>query len=128
MDNDLCPLSLLKGWCREWGRKWAPFYSDGPLFSILRPDSPRAVTYNAARATLKSHFPSRAFGTHSLRKGGAAWLRFTAKLSKELVQHQGGWVCLETMELCYVNLSENEKKQQLLKGMEAALRTPTSTA
>ena len=84
-------------------------------------ESPTAVSYNTFRTVIKEHYPTTNVGTHSFRKGGAAWLRFTVKAPKDVIQHQGGWVCPETMELCYTNMTEQQRRDTLISGVTSAL-------
>ena len=89
--GSLCPGKLLENWKNKWVEMWHPYFSDGPFFTTLSKKVPTQVCYNHFRTTFKNHFSSTCIGTHSLRKGGAAWLRFHAHIDNTLAQLQGGW-------------------------------------
>jgi hypothetical protein len=57
-------------------------------------------------------------GTHSLRKGGASWLKFHMMVLDDVVQAQGGWATAETMNKFYSTFPEEAQHAGLERGFE----------
>ena len=60
----------------------------------------------------------RTIGTHSLRKGGASWLKFNMLMSDDVVQAKGDWATPETMHKCYASFPEEAQHSALERGFE----------
>ena len=120
--GNVCPVQTLRAWCNLWDKTWSPFFNDGPLFFVLRKAAPEHTTYCAFRQSLQKFFQSPKVGSHSLRKGGATWYRYTAKAPKELVQRQGGWRNEHTMDQCYALMTEHERRQCLIDAAVCAVK------
>ena len=113
---DLCPWTLVKAWIDRWDRKWKSAPKDSPLFFVQNKKEPKPVSYDYVRKSLTGLFGSRDTGTHSLRKGGAAWLRFTLHLDEEVIQSQGGWADRACMQKAYTIITERYQRDSLVEG------------
>ena len=118
----VCPFALLRGWAADWDRRWGGRSEPPPLFCTVGSGEARAVRYDQVRKLLQGVFGVEGVGTHSLRKGGAAWMRFDLKLDEEVVQSQGGWASRECMQQAYTVLSQDLRRKRILD--EVAARYP----
>ena len=101
--------------CLSW--RFLPSSETGPLFCV---SSSKEVSYDSWRKALRCHFTDAAgtIGTHSLRKGGASWLKFHVMMSDDAVQAQGGWASAETMHKFYASFPEEAQHSSLERGFE----------
>ena len=117
--GDLCPHHLLTTWfvCRQ---SYWPQAETGPLFCVSCAKEPKTVSYDSWRKSLTAHFSNeiRSIGTHSLRKGGAAWLKYHAMMPNEVVQAQGGWATTEVMQRFYALFPEEAQHFELEQAFE----------
>ena len=86
----LRPFTMLRKAGKGWKGQRGSTCDDGPLFPILSTRAPMSVTYNAVRNEGPKKFDFAGAGAHSLRNGGAAWMRFTLELSEEVARSRGG--------------------------------------
>ena len=108
-----CPFALLNAWLCKWDDLWGDH--DGPLFCVTHLHSPKSLSYDSWRKAVCAHFKADAeIGIHSLRKGGASWFHYEAKLSEEIVQTQGGWASVETLRKFYTLRSECQIRAAVL--------------
>ena len=80
----------------------------------------RLSVYDSWRKALSAHFvdAAGASGTHSLRKGGATWLKFHAMMPEDVVRAQGGWASAEVMQKFYASFPEEAQHVSLERGFE----------
>ena len=119
-----CPWWALKVWCAEWDSCWAKL-GTGHLFCTTGSEIPKQLSGDSWRKALTSVLAGPGVGSHSLRKGGARWWKFSCGLPDEVVQAQGGWATPECMRAYYSKLSEPERRTYML---QAAMRDPSSRA
>ena len=117
--GDLCPNHLVNTWLVCRAHQW-PESATGPLFCVAIAVAPKAVSYDSWRKALHSHFSdqSKKIGTHSLRKGGATWLKFHALMPDDAVQAQGGWASVEVMRKFYASFPEGAQHAALEQAFE----------
>ena len=117
--GELCPHHILNTWLVCRSRSW-PSSESGPLFCVSSSKEVKAVSYDSWRKALHCHFTDAAgtIGTHSLRKGGASWLKFHVMMSDDAVQAQGGWASAETMHKFYASFPEEAQHSSLERGFE----------
>ena len=117
--GDLCPYHLVTTWlvCRH--THW-PQSQTGPLFCVSSSLELKAVSYDSWRKSLLAYFTNdvKSIGTHSLRKGGATWLKYHALMSDEGVQAQGGWATAEVMHQFYARFPEAAQHAALEQAFE----------
>ena len=119
----LCPASLLQLWCDEWDHWWQPAIGNGPLFSVTGGELPKMMSYDSWRKVVTPSLHGNSVkdvGSHSLRKGGAVWLKTQCRLSEDIVQAQGGWSSPEVMRKFYAGLSDDERRCQLVQAFARA--------
>jgi integrase len=116
--GQLCPQLVLNTWLVARSEHWN---TGGPLFCVTNADTIKAVSYDSWRKSLTTHFKdSRTVGSHSLRKGGASWMKFQAMLPEEVVQAQGGWASMEVMRNFYASFPEEAQRIAVTRGFERA--------
>ena len=115
-----CPFSLLQG-------DTCGLESCTPLFFVTNVNVPRPLSYDSWRRSLANVFRETAVGTHSLRKGGAHWLKVQCQLPDEIIQVQGGWASKETMCAFYARFSCDEQQSMLLTAVRSASMQPQGT-
>ena len=117
--DDLCPFRLLTTWivCRQ---TYWPHQTDGPFFCVSSATVAKCVSYDSWRKSINSHFASQdnSVGTHSLRKGGASWLKFYMMMSDAAVQGQGGWASPEVMNKFYASFPDEARHAALEQAFE----------
>ena len=117
--DDLCPFQLLTTWliCRQ---QYWPQHEVGHFFCVSSAKEIKAVSYDSWRKALQTHLAGedRSVGTHSLRKGGASWLKFHMMMPDAAVQAQGGWATPEVMHKFYVSFPEEARHAALEQAFE----------
>ena len=118
----LCPHRLLVRWCHVRDLAW-PGHLDGPLFCVAGKPTASQLSYDSWRKAVTIALGSGEAGTHSLRKGGARWLKLRCNVPDEIVQAQGGCSSASVMLRFYAKFSDSERREQLLAavfGVDAA--------
>ena len=82
------PASLLEAWVEVWDARFGII--DGPLFAVTTGATPKAVSADGWRKTLKANITGADVSSHSCRKGGATYWVHVASLPADVVQAQGG--------------------------------------
>ena len=85
-ESNLCPVKILKILCNEQKKGHLPLFGEGKYI---------AYTYTQFQDRLrqlleKAGYNSKAFSTHSLRRGGAVWAHKSG-VPEPLIQVHGGW-------------------------------------
>ena len=122
-----CPYQLIQNWCAHWDVTWAA-HSDGHLFCVTHLAEPKALSSDSWRRAILNVLPGPHVGTHSLRKGGARWWKFTCQLPDDLVQAQGGWSTPECMRAFYAKFSETERRDLVIAAASHAQRGTSSVS
>ena len=115
---ELCPFLLLQRWCAMRDEKWGTV-GEEPLFCVTSADAPKHISYDSWRKAVAGAAASNV-GTHSLRKGGAHWLKISCGVPDDVVQAQGGWASLDTMRFVYARYTDNERRDCLLQRASAS--------
>jgi integrase len=123
--GNYCPASMLDKWTQAWDAKWGrEGKNDGPLFYVTGKTVCKQVSTDSWRKIWKSHTGGDAqVSTHSLRKGGAKWYKFAAKLSDDAIQIQGGWADRNTMLQIYARETAAELQQQIISAANHLIHT-----
>ena len=118
-----CPFSLLQRWLTLHADTWG-HESCTPLFFVTNVNAPRPLSYDSWRRSLANVFRETAVGTHSLRKGGAHWLKVQCQVPDDIIQVQGGWASKETMCAIYARFTCDEQQSMLLTAVRSATIQP----
>ena len=117
--GNLCPFQLLTAWmvCRQ---QYWPHSESGNFFCVSSAKECRPVSYDSWRKSLHSHLAQgdSSIGTHSLRKGGASWLKYHMMMPDNAVQAQGGWASAEVMHKFYASFPEEARRSALERAFE----------